>query len=127
VSRSSAVTALSAQRVVVGLVAWLFPQLAGRLFGLNPAGNPQLPYVGRLFGIRDVVLGLGTASSAGEAQNAWLRAGLLCDVADFAAGLLARRNDEIGPVTAVLVSAPALAGTAMGLMALRGDAAPAAS
>jgi hypothetical protein len=109
-------------RLGVGVGAWLFPRLAGRLFGLDPDGNPQLPYMARLFGVRDIVLGVGTATREGEAQNAWLRAGLACDAADFAAALIARRNDEIGPATAVLVSAPALAGVAMGLTALRDNA-----
>jgi hypothetical protein len=119
VSRSSAVNALAGLRLAVGFGAWLFPRLAGRLFGLDVAGNPQLPYVARLFGVRDIALGLGVATTGGEAQNAWLRAGVVCDAADFAAGLLARRDESIGPMTAVLVSAPALGGVAMGLAALR--------
>jgi hypothetical protein len=109
-------------RISVGIGAWLAPRLAARLFGLDVAGNPQLPYIARLFGVRDIVLGVGTAASEGEAQNGWLRAGLACDAADFAAGLLARRSGEISPVTALLVSAPALAGVAMGLTALRDNA-----
>jgi hypothetical protein len=122
VSRSSAVSAMAGLRLGVGLGAWLFPRLAGRLFGLDVEGNPQLPYVARLFGVRDIVLGAGTYVSDGEAQNAWLRAGVACDAADFAAGLLSHRNGEIGPGTAVLVSAPALAAVAMGLTALRDNA-----
>jgi hypothetical protein len=122
VSRSSAVNVLAGLRLSVGLGAWLFPRLAARLFGLDAAGNPQLPYVARLFGARDVVLGVGAVTTEGEAQNAWLRAGLACDAADFAAGLIARRDDEIGPVTAVLVSAPALAAVAVGVTALRDNA-----
>jgi hypothetical protein len=122
VSRSSAVSALAGLRLAVGIVAWLFPRLAGRLFGLDVEGNPQLPYVARLFGVRDIVLGFGVATTEGEAQNAWLRAGLACDAADFAAGVLAGRDREIGPVTTVLVSAPALGGVAMGLVALRDNA-----
>jgi hypothetical protein len=122
VSRSSAVNALAGLRLAVGFGAWLLPRLAGRLFGLDVDGNPQLPYVARLFGVRDIVLGLGTMTSEGEAQNAWLRAGLVCDAADFAAGLLARRNDEIGPVATVLVSAPAVGAVAMGFAALRDNA-----
>jgi hypothetical protein len=122
VSRSSAVSALAGLRLAVGVGAYLFPRLAGRLFGLDVDGNPQLPYVARLFGVRDVVLGVGVATTDGETQNAWLRAGLACDAADFAAGVMAGRNGEIGPVTTVLVSAPALGGVAMGLAALRDNA-----
>jgi hypothetical protein len=122
VSRSSAVNALAGLRIAVGIGAWLLPRLASRLFGLDPAANPQLPYIGRLFGVRDIVLGVGTATTEGEAQKAWLRAGVACDAADFAAGLLARRDGELSPVSAVLVSAPALAAVAMGVNALRDNA-----
>lgn len=119
---------LVAIRANIGLGAWLAPGLAGRLFGLDAEANPQLPYMGRLFGVRDVALGAGVAASSGNARRLWLQLGLLCDAADAAAGLIAGRNGEISKVTTVLVTAPALAGIGLGLAALRedtGDVAPA--
>ena len=113
-------------RVSIGASAWLAPRLAGRLFGLDPEANPQLPYLGRLFGVRDVVLGAGAQASAGSSRRLWLQLGLACDAADAAAGLIAGRNGEIPKLTTVLVTAPALLGLALGAAALQsGDEEPA--
>jgi hypothetical protein len=116
----SAVTALAGLRLPIGAGAWLTPTLAGRLFGLDPVGNPQLPYVGRLFGVRDVALAVGALESSGKARKLWLRLGLACDVADAVAGLLAGRKGHLSPVSTALVTAPALGGAALGVVALRG-------
>src|SRR5205085_621975 len=53
------VTALAGLRASVGLPAWLTPNLAGRLFLLDPDDNPQSPYLARLFGVRDLALAAG--------------------------------------------------------------------
>jgi hypothetical protein len=67
-STEQSVRNLAVIRVVVGAIAWLAPNLGGRLFGLDPANNPQAPYLGRLFGARDVELGAGAIQSTGEAR-----------------------------------------------------------
>lgn len=122
----SPANAIVAIRSNIGLGAWLAPRLAGRLFGLDAEANPQLPYVGRLFGVRDVALGAGVALSSGSARRLWLQIGLACDAADAAAGLIAGRNGEISKVSTFLVTAPALMGIGLGLAALRqADAEPA--
>ena len=54
--REKAINAIAIGRIVVGSIAWLAPRQSGRLFGLDPEGNPQAPYLGRLFGARDVAL-----------------------------------------------------------------------
>ena len=113
-------TALIGIRASIGAGAWLTPQLAGRLFGLDPVANPQLPYVGRLFGIRDVALAAGVSMSNGEARKLWLQLGIMCDIADAAAGLLAGRKGELSKLSTVLVTAPALLGLALGVAALQG-------
>jgi len=51
------VKALAGLRIMIGLASWTAPRLAGRIFGLDPEGNPQAPYLARLFGVRDVALG----------------------------------------------------------------------
>ncbi len=113
---------LVAIRANIGLGAWLAPRLAGRLFGLDAEANPQLPYVARLFGARDVALGAGVAASSGSARRLWLQIGMVCDAADAVAGLIAGRNGEISKVSTVLVTSPALIGIGLGLAALREEA-----
>jgi hypothetical protein len=113
-------TALIGIRASIGAGAWVAPQLAGRLFGLDAVANPQLPYVGRLFGIRDVALAAGLGMSNGDGRKLWLQLGIMCDVADAAAGLLAGRKGELSKLSTVLVTAPALLGLALGVAALQG-------
>jgi hypothetical protein len=105
--RDKAKDAVAIGRIVVGATAYLTPNLSGRLFGLDPVGNPQLPYVGRLFGARDVVLGAGVLRSSKKQKDAWATAGLACDVADVGAGALAGIRGQLPPAAAALVTATA--------------------
>jgi hypothetical protein len=120
VDREAAVKNISAVRAVVGAVSWIAPRPSGRLFGLDTDANPQAPYLGRLFGARDVALAAGTLTTAGEAQDRWLVAGLGCDVADAAAGIAAWRGGYLSTLSSVLVTAAALNGVVLGIVALRG-------
>jgi hypothetical protein len=105
--RDKAKDAVAIGRIVVGASAYLTPNLSGRLFGLDPEGNPQLPYIGRLFGARDVVLGVGVLRSSKKQKDAWATAGLACDVADVGAGALAGLRGQLPPAAAALVTATA--------------------
>jgi hypothetical protein len=114
-------------RSAIGAGAWLAPRFSGRLFGLDPDANPQSPYLARLFGVRDVALGVGLATSSGPQRQQWLRIGIACDLADAAAGVLAGRGGELPKRATALVTATALMAAAMGLAAsLGGEPAPSA-
>jgi hypothetical protein len=119
VERKQAITALAGLRIAVGAGAWLTPRLAGRMFGLDSAGNPQAPYLARLFGVRDAALALGVLGSEGDAQQRWLTLGLACDVADGLAGLAGGRAGYLPKATTVLVTGTAIAAAALGAGALR--------
>jgi len=106
-------------RVAVGVGAWLFPRVAGRLFGLDAAANPQSPYLSRLFGVRDVALAIGALQTAGDAQRTWVQLGLVCDVADTAAALAGQRAGYLPTPSAVLVGIPAVATTVLGVRGLQ--------
>jgi hypothetical protein len=116
----SSVRGISAIRLGVGAAAWLTPRLAGKAFMLDTAGNPQSPYLARLFGIRDVALAYGTTSSSGDARRTWLTAGLACDIADTLAALAGGRAGYLSRTQTVLLAAPAIAATALGAAALAG-------
>ena len=84
------------------------PNLSGRLFGLDPEGNPQPAYLGRLFGARDVALGAGVLRSPRRSRRTpGSTAGLACDVADVGAGVLAGVRGQLPPAAAALVTATA--------------------
>jgi hypothetical protein len=110
---------LVATRAAIGAGAWLMPRFSGRLFGLDPDANPQASYLGRLFGARDVALGVGLSSSSGAERQQWLRLGVACDLADAAAGVLAGRSGTLPKRATLLVTATALAAAAMGIAAMR--------
>jgi hypothetical protein len=118
-SAEQSVRNLATIRFVVGLVSWLAPNLGGRLFGLDPAGNPQAPYLARLFGIRDIALAVGTLRASGEERRQWLQLGLACDVADTAAAVLGRRRGYLSVPAAVLVGGTAASAVALGASALQ--------
>lgn len=118
---------LVATRTAIGVAAWLTPRLSGRLFGLDPDANPQASYLGRLFGVRDVALGIGLRSSSGAERQQWLRLGVACDLADAAAGVLAGKTGALPKRATVLVTGTALMAAAMGVAAMRGEEPPPAT
>jgi hypothetical protein len=126
-ANDQAIQSLVGLRGAVGAGAWLTPRISGRLFGLDPDGNPQAPYLARLFGVRDVALAVGLKSSSGSERAQWLRLGIACDLADAAAGFLAGRRGELPKLATVLVTATALSAAALGAVALQGEQPPPAA
>src|SRR3954465_3056612 len=117
------IAALAGLRAVIGASAWAAPDLSGRLFGLDPDANPQAGYLGRLFGVRDLVLGVGTLRAEGDARKLWppagiprrlwVGAGIACDAADAAASLLGKRNGTLSTFTGIGTAVIALAAVGM--------------
>jgi hypothetical protein len=122
-----AIRSLAGVRMAIGTSAWATPRLAGKAFGLDSDSNPQSPYLARLFGVRDIALGIGALTTTGESRRHWLALGLFCDAADAAAGVLAGRAGYLPKIPTVLVTGTALVAAGLGAVALAGGngAAPA--
>ena len=90
-------------RIVVGGASWLAPRFSGKLSGFDADRNPQSTYWTRLFGARDVALGVGALQTDGASRRRVIQLTAACDVADFASSLLGRRSGDI-PVGATLLS-----------------------
>lgn|SRR5690348_1344940 len=114
------VTGLSVGRIVIGIGAVAAPDLASRLFRLNVSGNPQLPYMMRMFGSREIALGAVTLASRGRARSALTAVGIAVDGADAFAGLDAGTRGLVSPSTSKFLTAPALGAVAAGLLGLTG-------
>ena len=106
-------------RAAIGIGAFVAPRLTGRLFGLDVDGNPQAPYLARLFGARDAALAFGVATTGGAQRSQWLQIGMACDLADAVAGVLAGRDGELPTPTAVLVTGTAVMAAGLGVAALQ--------
>jgi hypothetical protein len=115
---------ISGLRAWIGTSAYVAPNLTGKLFGLDPSGNPQASFLARLFGARDLALAAGTLGSEGNARTQWLRLGLACDLADAGAAFLAGRSGTIPKHAAILAGGTALAAAGMGVAALNQPSAP---
>lgn len=113
------VIGLSLGRIAVGTVAVANPDLAARLLQLDTANNPQLPYLTRLFGVREVAIGAITVLARGRTRRNLTLAGILVDAADAAVSYVGMRDGTISRKTAYALIAPAIGGVGSGLSGLR--------
>ncbi|MGU3650273.1 hypothetical protein [Mycolicibacterium sp. A43C] len=90
---STVVRAIGLARTFGGLSAYVWPD-AFATYGQIPGGggNTDARYVARLFGARDIVVGLATV--AGPAQRAGLWMGVAFDAFDTTSNLLAGREGK---------------------------------
>lgn len=113
------VTGLSLGRIAVGTVALADPNLAGKLFQLDPATNQQLSYVTRLFGSREVALGLATLVARGRTRRNLVLLGVLVDAADAGTGYLGIQDGVVSKQTGGALIGPAAGAIVAGLLGLR--------
>jgi len=116
------ITGLAYGRIAVGTVSLLSPKLAARLFLLDPDSNPQLPYLGRLFGSREIALGMITlAAPDGEARRRLIQVGVAVDAADALTGIVSAASGSVPKKTALLLTVAGVASTTTGVLALQED------
>lgn len=113
------VTGLALGRVAIGSVALASPALAARLFRLDAGSNPQLPYMTRMFGSREIALGAAALATSGRARTTVALAGVGVDAADVAAGVLAARDRSVTGSVGAGLTAPAVLAVVAGLSSLR--------
>lgn len=110
---------LSLGRIVVGLLFFFRPDLAGRLMGQDVQETPELALGARLFGSRDVALGAATLLAKGTARRNLIVAGIAVDAADAGAAGLGFTDKSVKPVPAALLAGVALMAVGQGIVALR--------
>ena len=108
--------ALLAARAALGLSTLVAPRLAGKVFLLNPDGNPQLPVIGRMWGIRNLALAAGMYGAAGASRAQWWRMQPAIDALDFAVIATEWRRGAVSMPAAGLMGGTALVATALGAM-----------
>ena len=83
---------ISGGRIVAGVLSWASPKLSSRVFLLgrsDPDGRSGLMF--RLFGVRDLALGLALQHPSADVRKFALQAGVAIDSADVLATILAVR------------------------------------
>jgi hypothetical protein len=109
---------LSLGRIAVGVTAIADPQRAATLFGLDPRKNAQLPLMTRLFGSREVALGVVTLATRGRARRRIALTGVAVDGADAYASITAMQEGAISTRTGIVLTAPAVLAALTGVRVL---------
>lgn len=106
--------ALLGARTAFGVFTALVPRLTGKAFLLDPADNPQLPVIARMWGVRNLSLAAGMYGATGASRGRWWRLQPVIDTLDFVVILTEWRRDAVPGPAAGLMAGTALLATALG-------------
>ena len=109
------ITGLAYGRIAIGAMSLLSPSLTARMFLLDP----QLSYMGRMFGSREIALGAITLASSGSARRQLVQLGVAVDGADALTGVASAASGSVPKKTGLLLTVAAIAGMATGLSELQ--------
>lgn len=115
------VLGLSLGRIAIGIGSIASPTLTAKMFGLSPAGNPQMGFFTRMFGVREIALGSLTLLAKGDARRTMVLAGMAVDGADAATGAIALARKEVPVLAGGMLIAVALGAVGSGGSALVQD------
>ncbi|MEV7429215.1 hypothetical protein AB0N29_06300 [Nocardioides sp. NPDC092400] len=113
------VTGLSLGRIAIGAASLYDPTMAAKQLMLDPATNPQVPYLTRLFGTREIAIGVATLLASGPARRNLVLLGVLVDAADAATGYLATKDGSTPVKAGQAMTAVASGAVVAGLLGLR--------
>jgi hypothetical protein len=113
--------ALLGARTALGISTLVAPRLAGKAFLLDPDDNPQLPVIGRMWGIRNLSLAAGMYAATGADRARWWQVQVAVDALDFLAIAAEWRRGAVSGPAAGLMAATALGATALGALSVAGE------
>ena len=113
------VSGLAVGRIAIGTLSLVSPARAAKLFRLDSSRNPQLPYITRLFGSREIALGALTLVSSGATRRRLVGVGIAVDGADAFAGIAAATSGSVSKATGLFLAAPAIGAVAAGVAGLQ--------
>jgi hypothetical protein len=113
------ITGLAYGRISIGALSLLSPSLTAKLFLLDPKSNPQLSYMGRMFGSREIALGVITLASSGEARRRLVQLGVAVDGADAYTGIVTAANGSVSKKAGILLALVAAGAVATGVTELQ--------
>lgn len=108
-------------RTALGLSTLLAPRIAGKAFFLDPDDNPQLPVLGRMWGVRNLSLAAGMYAATGANRAQWWRLQVAVDALDFVAIAAEWRRGAVPASAAALMAATALGAITLGALSVEGE------
>jgi hypothetical protein len=113
--------ALVALRLTLGAVSYLKPDVAARLFGIDPTESAALPSSVRLFGAREAAMGVAILGPSSSRLNRWLTLGIVVDSLDIVTVALGARRRDLGIHTTVVGGGLATLAVGLGVRARLGS------
>jgi hypothetical protein len=117
-TKKQALTAIIWVRFIVGGFSWFFPKAMAEIMLIDPEANPALSYGLRLFGVRDVLMGILLQDFKGDALDRQLQIGVAIDLIDVTASGLAGLTGQIPKRAAILCCCAGLVGASLGAASL---------
>jgi hypothetical protein len=117
-SSHNARRALLGLRLTLGVVAYVAPSTAARIFGIDPDESPAMESAVRLFGARELALGLGLVGAESIGGRRWLALGLVVDSLDVLTVALGARGHRLGRHTVIVGGGLASVAVGLGLRSI---------
>jgi hypothetical protein len=111
--RSVATRAILVGRFGLGAASLIFPRFTARLLQMDPDANPASSFLMRLFGVRDIFLGVSPLLVSGQGRSRILAAAAGVDLTDATAAVIGGLTRQIPPRASVVAAAAALAGACL--------------
>jgi hypothetical protein len=113
VDRSVATRAILVGRFGLGAASLIFPRFTARLLQMDPDANPASSFLMRLFGVRDIFLGVAPLLVSGQGRSRILGAATGVDLTDATAAVIAGLTRQIPPRASAVGAAAALTGACL--------------
>ncbi|HEY5142843.1 MAG TPA: hypothetical protein VII98_05035 [Solirubrobacteraceae bacterium] len=110
-------TFLGVTRALIGITAWIAPDLTMRVFGIDPERSDR--FVGRLFGARELALAGALLLAPASAVAPVAALGAAVDTVDSIAGFDERRRGNLSTRATILGPVGALLFVAVGVRVAR--------
>ena len=106
--RSTAARVTLVARCSLGAASLVAPRLTIRMLQLDPNANPSADFLIRIFGVRDIFLGVAPFLISDPGRSTILGSATVVDLTDLAAAALAGLTGRIPPRAAIVASGAAL-------------------
>ena len=112
-NRSVATRAILVGRFTLGAASLLVPRHTARILQMDPDANPAAGFLMRLFGVRDLFLGVAPLLVSGDGRSRILGAATGIDLTDATAAVIAGLTRQIPPRASIVAAAAALTGACL--------------
>jgi hypothetical protein len=111
--RSVATRAILIGRFGLGAASLFLPRFTARLLQMDPDANPAASFLMRLFGVRDIFLGVAPLLVSGAGRSRILGAASGIDLTDATAAVIAGLTRQIPPRASIVAAVAALTGACL--------------